>query len=589
MLKELQENLEMKINNHQQYDFKEHLQNSSNQDRRFSFAADYRQVIADLKESKDELLTEFENKFIVSNSTLYQEIRQYLKEDQSNWEQNRNLLNKMKILKDKEKKISPQTKEKIRNVITKSKDIYNKLVTHLEKLALIRQYNDFYQYLTEKLALLKHNFRVLERDKLRYKAKLKQLGQIPRGECETLIYGKDKSECDQFAQKMLSPKYNLDLYRIEEEINREFVPDLVAAKLEPEKLEWSELFSCYEEQLDEEQTKDSICSYLAELSTTERKKQMEKLIVNSCLFGQLREGENHGEQSQSEVENETVSHQQIITGADKKLIKTIVQELSASRIKVGPAKFKRKTQLTLITLDTALPLWRFEELHQAQKDYFNGINKASNPQLTKQMFHTNDQFINIEEPFGTTSQISEGEVVNYINLLLHTQVMKIENVYEKDGYVKYRVEGNNYQYLLDKKTNESKILFSEFVEKITSRHDWFNHFTGLLLKLFIIHFLTSYQTKEEQEKYEEYLKSYFSLGTNTPYFPQVVISKMKLVLSNQLARTEEEKISKALQLTQQFLEQEQISSQTKTQQNDLCHSIAEVYQIYDRPQVKIDF
>ena len=255
VLQELQEDLEMRITNHPNYNFNQHLKKNKQTIRKsgeeFSFEKDYKQVYSDIRQKKDQLVAEFKDKFANANSQFYKNIQKNLKQDKTNWEENRSLLNKMKVIQDDEKIISPQTRSEIKSLIESSRKMYKKIINHLEKLSLIRSYNKLYQFLAEKASLFKNNKRFLDGKKTNYKNKMEQYANINARQLEILVLGNKKSEFRDFAKnQLLTNDKGLSIYDIEAEINKKIVPQLFAKKLSGEKVDLEELFSEYDRRID---------------------------------------------------------------------------------------------------------------------------------------------------------------------------------------------------------------------------------------------------------------------------------------------------------------------------------------------------
>jgi len=215
----------------------------------------------------------------------------------------------------------------------------------------------------------------------------------------------------------------------------------------------------------------------------------------------------------------------IIQAEDPQLIHHTFPDVFDANTKVVPTE--NQESIVLTKLETALPLFLFQEFRDAQKTYLQ-LAPTETGLYEK---HTHSHFVDLPEPFGIATEMDKANLQVFILVLLHLGIIRISN-----GQIQFRLaaweQTTTWRHLIDDRKSplvhlphERQVSFETFLTAINHHKKWFDLLAQLVLQL--LEHLFTLQHPESRQKAIQYLATYFSIDTQMgkgfPPFPPVLL------------------------------------------------------------------
>jgi hypothetical protein len=241
--------------------------------------------------------------------------------------------------------------------------------------------------------------------------------------------------------------------------------------------------------------------------------------------------------------------------------------------------------ITITTFETALPQFVFAELYECQRKFFDVIKADDRKGRVER--HSHKSFIHLEEPFGSTSQVPDEELADFVNLLQHIGVLRIED----NKWVMYKQSpfndsDNRYLYFPDDRPEAQsmpldlrRLHIDDFAALLNQNNTWFTHFAELFRKRLMVVFKSGVNA----ESYD-YLKRYFKSNEPAkgfPYIPEILISYIKSYSTNPRDPDHEELVRFVTNNSEDNTYKAAMFKNEQPEKNRICRSLDELGQMFD--------
>ncbi len=559
------------------------LDNSNSAENRMSFATNAVELLNKLQKDRNGYAEEL-GKYADGGAERFKAAAKALKEDKKQWtEKNNRFLVRWGIKRECSKSMD-KAESHLQGIVASSRRVYEQLGTAGMKygtLSTLLAINDGLDVLQ---ATIRNNVKCLEdRDGnsnirggliLVYKEKAKKIFQEPSDSLELRIGYHREEEFKAFAEALqLEDRGNVIRF-LEGNLNHYFADRLITETLSPADLK--KVVDIELGIIDRELKPGfSICNQLRQMNEETVRGFFNQLKDNSSLLGML--------DSRKVVGGGTSvgAATSVLQMEDPELARLFPEILG----EIHTAYSENKEDITLTTVETALPQFVFSELYTAQKKYFDLTKENSTKAKLER--HTHKAFIRVEEPFGSTSQVPEEDMSAFVNFLLHIGVMRLENGFIQYKSSPYHEKDNRYEFFLDDRSQESitveerKLHIDDFVMDINKNNNWFTYFSELVRRRLTIIFELENNTARESGR--AYLTRYVVFERQTkgfPYIPDVLISFMQMYKEQRSSHRE----------LVRFLNENTANNTFKAArfkadkpEDKLCHSPEELLEIFDAP------
>jgi hypothetical protein len=461
-------------------------------------------------------------------ASAFREADAALQEDRSQWQQRNKGWWKW-IIGQEEKNIR-KAKGAIHRLILSARQIYEKYVRICRSRVLLETLINLHHILFEMQQNIEKNLQNMQGNKETttaatallpaYELEQKKIVNAPKSSLEIRITGDQKSTFIDFAKQLRFDKEILVLPTLYEQL-RGLVDKMMLETVAPEMI--VEQLKEVTARLDELKQGQSLNHYLREQINTGAaqtvKNNLQQLQRNASFLGKLDTATVEGGM------DKTGFSRSIIQAQDPQLIHHTFPDIFDANTKVVPTD--QKDSIVLTKLETALPLFIFQEYRAAQKVYF----QLENTETGLYEKHSHFAFVDLPEPFGITTELDSANLEAFILVLQHLNIIQFKN-----GYVQYQLQPwksqQAWHYLIDEQKDslkylkeERQISFNQFLEKINHRKKWFDLLASLVQGLLERTF--SLPQKSDRLRAINYLARYFNkevdMGKGFPPFPPVLL------------------------------------------------------------------
>lgn len=483
------------------------------------------QLLVDQQQKLEEELLTYANgsapAYYAADTALQNDRREWQKQNKGFW----------KLIFGQDEKTLQQSKGAIQQLLLTARQTYQKYVTVCQSrlflesiIGLLKALQQIQQNIEKNLATLQ-----ADTDQLTtvggglikvYQNQQKAIRNQPNNSLEIRITGEQEATFVSFAQHLkfdkdiaILPTLHTELRQLSDQLVQQTVaPTTIINQLES-----------VTQRIDSLQKGQTLTSFLRQKllngAGKEVKRHLQALQQNAAFLGKLDTSTAEGGLDRAGFTRS------IIQAEDPQLIHHAFPDLFDANTKVVPTENKESIMLT--KLETALPLFLFQEFRAAQKTYLQ-LRTTETGLYEK---HTHSHFVDLPEPFGTVTEMDATNLQAFLLVLQHLGIIRIQN-----GLLQFRLhpldKKSEWRYLIDDHKNalthlpeERQVSLEELLSKINHRKKWFDLLAQLTLKL--LERIFTLQHADSRQKAIAYLATYFRVepqsGKGFPPFPPVLL------------------------------------------------------------------
>ncbi len=382
--------------------------------------------------------------FTMGKHPLYEDINQAMDADRDRWEKNRSFFQKMGIVQEKDKNISPQSRMKIDNLIH---EFYTNIIMPSHKARKLHTKARFFIELKNALLDLENNINTNKRLLSNRDEYGRDLGLIPdyqkilndivnmtKDPTEIYVYGRNKEEYELFCSQFYKKE---EVFReIQRELDTKITPllirkdevtsDLIRSVLQPvvqtlvERHTQDMSFSWYFQQLYRNNNLDRVKTFWKELY--QRASWLGAINVNRIEpKDRDREGFN------------VFNFLELATPEDYTLCSDAVAIFGQNLQKVQRPDLRETVIFT--RYQVAMPLFVCNPVVDCAGDYESEVRHIGDMQAhdaglaeaVMAEYHTSKEFFYIDEPLGRITHIPDSEKADTLNLMLYLGIIEIDD------------------------------------------------------------------------------------------------------------------------------------------------------------------
>jgi hypothetical protein len=507
-----------------QADFQSELQEIKQQNKvdNISFEEDLDPLVGYVDSRIKELFKKLETDKLAG----IEEIRKQINSCRENWEKKNKAFFKL-LFGTEPKSLDDDTKQLMRQLLDNNYATCKKLHDQIENLGQLMAIDLFHKQLKLIIETLEHNEELIQKKQgqkivggLIKWYEVQKLGALEKKPelLEYWIIQPEESEFEQYANELkIESDQRSPLERLHTDREwQKFQFEIVTRKLREISItsQLDNLISNY--QFDA--INSSICGYLRKLIDQGREKEVKeyfhRLTRNADFLGVLDLKRISGGTQSGQI-------QKILMIENQKDFERFVSDPEVSITQNN----RLKEEIILIQLETALPLFVFQEMHLAQTKYKEVVRNAIDPEKALYEKHTHKHFTHLPEPFGPP--IEGAGFLNLIAFLQHLGLMRFEENQKVQLRRKGGIAESDWKYLLlpdrgDGLTEEERKTDAElFKKKFNHEQKWFDQIIELIADRFKVLMNNEHKkaNKAQLTKYLVYETDVNAKGF--PYLPSI--------------------------------------------------------------------